>query len=404
MAKLNSQQAKPRLMLIDDDTIVRQGIAAFLEDSGFHVQEESSGENALQSVNSSPLDLVICDFKMPGMDGLAVLKSLREIDDDIPVIIVSGVGEVRDVVEALRLGAADYLVKPLVELEVLTHSIRRALERKQLVRENKRYRQELELANKELRENVRVFERDHQAGRRLQSKLLPTTPFYAADLNVSYKIFPSLYLSGDFIDYGYLSDRYLSFYLVDVSGHGAAPAFVTVWLKQLVRHYYRKQTVFADEKNFEQDSVELLKLINRDVIKSQFGSHMTCFVGVIDTFTREMRYVVGGHLPMPLLVMDGEAHFLGGKGKPVGIFEDAEWEGEVIQLPKDKSFEILVFSDGVFEILPEKELIQKENCLQELLSRQSAGLEDISALLNIDVNSSVPDDIAILRIMGAAQI
>ena len=399
-------KSKPQLLVIDDDTIVRQGIAAYLEDSGFDVHEEVSGSTALEWIKGNLPDLpdiVVTDFKMPGMDGLAVLEAIHEIDSEIPVIIMSGIGGVRDVVEALRLGAADYLVKPLVDIEVLAHSIRRALERTQLMGENQRYRMELEAANKELREYVRLLERDHQAGRRLQSKLLPATPFSAADLEVNYQIFPSLYLSGDFIDYGFLSERFLSFYLVDVSGHGAAPAFVTIWLKQRVRHYFRSQTVFADEANFEQDSVRLLKLINKDVIKSRFDSHMTCFVGVIDTYTREMRYVVGGHLPLPLLVVDGEAQYLTGKGKPVGIFDDAEWEGEVIQLPRDKPFEILVFSDGVFEVLPEKDLIGKEQHLQELVSRQSASTDKVRAALNIDSDASLPDDIAILRIAGEAQ-
>jgi serine phosphatase RsbU (regulator of sigma subunit) len=340
---------------------------------------------------------------MPGMDGLSVLKAIHQIKPEIPVILISGIGGVRDVVEALRLGAADYLVKPLADIEVLVLAIHRALERTQLMKENLRYRQELERANKELREYVRLLERDHQAGRRLQTKLLPRRPIEVDTLKVTHRIFPSLYLSGDFIDYGFVSDRYLSFYLVDVSGHGAAPAFVTVWLKQLVRHYMRESAVFSDPNQFEQDSVRLLKLINRDVIKSQFDTHMTCFVGVIDTQTFEMRYVVGGHLPLPLLIIDGEARYLPGKGKPVGIFEDAEWEGEVIQLPRDKDFNIVVFSDGVLEILSETDLIDKENQLKALVTNTEVGLEGLSKVLKLNDGSSLQDDVAILHVSSEAK-
>lgn len=395
-----TDESKPLLLVIDDDTIVRQGVAAYLEDSGYRVHEEATGNRGVEWSSENAPDLVITDFKMPGMDGLAVLRALREINSDIPVIVMSGMGVVGDVVEALRLGAADYLVKPMVDIEVLAHAVNRALERNRLLHENQQYRVKLEGVNKELREYVRVLERDHQAGRRLQSKLLPESPFSVAGLEISHKIFPSLYLSGDFVDYGFISDRYLSFYLVDVSGHGAAPAFVTIWLKQIIRHYYRNESVFYEEGSFERDSVRLLNVINQDVIRSQFDTHMTCFVGIIDTQTREMRYVVGGHLPLPLLVIDGQAQYLEGKGKPVGIFIDAEWQGEVIQLPKDKPFDILVFSDGVFEILPEADLIGKENHLKELMSRPTQALDGISDSLNISADMSVPDDIAILRIRG----
>lgn len=392
------QASKAKLLVIDDDTVVREGIVAYLEDSGFDVHHEGSGDAALEWMTTNDVDLVVTDFKMPGKDGLEILKAIHEVNSNIPVIIISGIGGVRDVVEALRLGAADYLVKPLVDIEVLVLAINRALERTNLVRENLRYRQELEAANKELREYVRLLERDHQAGRRLQSKLLPHKAVEVDNLKVTHRIFPSLYLSGDFIDYGFVSNRYVSFYLVDVSGHGAAPAFVTVWLKQLVRHYMRERAVFSDPALFREDSVRLLKLINRDVIKSRFDTHMTCFSGVIDIETYEMRYVVGGHLPLPLLIVDGEANYLPGKGKPVGIFEDAEWEGEVIQLPRDKDFNLVVFSDGVLEIIDEVELIDKENHLKDMVSKAGGGLDSLSKVLKLNEGASLQDDVAILHV------
>src|SRR5690606_32642266 len=119
-------------------------------------------------------------------------------------------------------------------------------------------------------------------------------------------------------------------------------------------------------------------------IKSRFDTHMTCFSGVIDIETYEMRYVVGGHLPLPLLVVDGEANYLPGKGKPVGIFEDAEWEGEVIQLPRDKDFNLVVFSDGVLEIIDEVELIDKENHLKNMVSKAGGGLESLGKVLKLN--------------------
>ena len=81
-----------------------------------------------------------------------------------------------DVVEALRLGASDFLIKPIVDLEVLEHSIERSLERYSLRQENSRYRAQLEQANSVLKNNLAVLEQDQQAGLMVQMKMLPVSP------------------------------------------------------------------------------------------------------------------------------------------------------------------------------------------------------------------------------------
>lgn len=385
-----------QLLVIDDDASVRHSIAAFLEDSGYDVRQCASGAEALNWLSCHRPDVILTDLRMPDVDGLAVLQYVQEVMPEIPVIVISGMGLVKDVIDALRLGAADYLIKPVVDMAVLVHAINRALERSELILQNQVYRQELEQANRELKEYVRVLERDQKAGRSVQSKLLPESPAHFDDFSIDFKLIPSLYLSGDFIDFGLISDRYLAFYLTDVSGHGAASAFVTVWLKQLVRRYFRENQVFSNEDSFENDAGYLLGLINKEVINSGVGCHMTCFVGVIDVQTREMRYVFGGHLPLPILVTDSEAQYLQGKGKPVGIFADATWEVHAITLPE--SFSLVVLSDGILEVLPQKELIEKEKHLLNVVKNNALSVESISSAFGISNMMSVPDDIAILKI------
>jgi len=190
------------LLVIDDDTIVRESICAYLEDSGYRIHQAADAASGLQLLSQHTLDLIITDLCMPGLDGLNVLRAVREVSPNIPVIVVSGMGVVRDVVEALRHGAADYLVKPLVDMEVLVHAINRALERNDLRQENQRVTEKLEKANRELSEYVRLLERDQIAGREVQSKLMPVKPRRLGNLSINYRMIPSLYLSGDFIDYG----------------------------------------------------------------------------------------------------------------------------------------------------------------------------------------------------------
>jgi len=104
-------------------------------------------------------DLVLVDLRMPGIDGLEVLATIRERFPDTPVIVVSGAGAITDVVEALRLGAWDYLVKPIENLSFLSHSIEKSLERAYLLRKNREYQESLEkMVSKRTEELQRALE------------------------------------------------------------------------------------------------------------------------------------------------------------------------------------------------------------------------------------------------------
>ena len=142
------EEVNGRILVIDDEAIVRDSIVAYLEDSGFEVFEAENGQEGVACFNSHRPDVVLCDLRMPHMDGLAVLKEINQIRANTPFIVVSGGGVMADVVEALRLGASDYLIKPILDLEVLEHSIRRNLKQQALINENTEYRHQLERKNK----------------------------------------------------------------------------------------------------------------------------------------------------------------------------------------------------------------------------------------------------------------
>lgn len=386
-----------KLLIIDDDAPVRQSIVAYLEDSGFQVLEATDGASGLALYRKHRPELVITDLKMPGLDGLKVLQAIHEESPDLPVIVISGAGVMGDVVSSLRLGASDYLIKPIVDMEMLVHSVRRALERCDLLLQNQRYRDKLEFANRGLRDNLRVLERDQQAGRQVQQRLLPARLDTPEGYHAAHHIAPSLYLSGDFVDYAYLKQRYLAFYLADVSGHGASSAFVTIWLKHLVSRMVREEGLFCDEQSFEEGANLMLQQINEELNGTRLNHHLTFFVGVIDTQTREMRYVVAGHLPMPILVTSEGAEFIAGTGKPVGIFAQPEWTIYSRLLPEQ--FSLVCFSDGVLEVLPPKSLEGKEAYLLDVVARNSDSLDTVCDALGVTDISETPDDIAIMTII-----
>ncbi len=132
------------VLVIDDDELVRSTLGTYLKRRGMWVQEADGGALGLESFRAHTPDVVLLDLRMPGMDGLEVLRRLREEDPDLPVIVVSGAGIVNDVVDSLRLGAWDFLIKPFEDLEILLHAVRNATEQARLRRENRKYQVELE--------------------------------------------------------------------------------------------------------------------------------------------------------------------------------------------------------------------------------------------------------------------
>jgi len=381
-----------KLLIIDDDEVVRASIAAYLDDSGFQVLQAGNGLQGLEVFEREQPEVIICDLRMPQIDGLELIRRINVIDSEVPVIVVSGAGVMSDAVEALRLGAADYLIKPLEDLAVLEHSVRRALDRSQLRLENRRYREKLEAANRELQASLHLLQEDQNAGRQVQMNMLPTTPWQADGLQFAHQIIPSLYLSGDFVDYFRVDERRVAFYLADVSGHGASSAFVTVLLKfmttRLLYEWKRNGTL----PEFKPSDV--LGHINRGLINCKLGKHVTMLGGVIDEQSGTLTYSIGGHLPLPVLFSEGETRYLEGRGLPVGLFEEASYSDMVMRLPQ--SFSLSLMSDGILDLLPGDTLKDKEAALPRLVGEAGGTLDGLRQVFGLANLGEMPDDIALL--------
>ncbi len=124
-----------RVMIVDDDETVRDALRVFLESEGFEVVEAASAEKGLELLGSEGADLLLLDIVMPGMSGLQMLKVLQERNITVPVIMITAFGSIESAVEAMKLGAYDYVTKPL-NLEELLISIKRAIDVSRLRLEN----------------------------------------------------------------------------------------------------------------------------------------------------------------------------------------------------------------------------------------------------------------------------
>lgn len=129
------------ILLVEDHDVLRRSMSEFLYKAGYFVTEAKTGTEALEFFREIQPQLIISDLRMPGLDGLRFLEIVKKESELTPFIIVSGLGTMEDVIQGLRLGAWDYLTKPIHPIELLQHSVERALERARLIRQA-RYHQE----------------------------------------------------------------------------------------------------------------------------------------------------------------------------------------------------------------------------------------------------------------------
>ena len=132
-----------RVLLVDDEPGIRHVLGALIRDFGYDVHTAESAREALEAFTANPFPIVVTDIRMPGMDGLALLERVRNQNPDTQVVMITGHGDMDNAVECLRLGAADFIAKPVND-DLLEHSLKRAAEQYSLREQIRRYTEHLE--------------------------------------------------------------------------------------------------------------------------------------------------------------------------------------------------------------------------------------------------------------------
>lgn len=381
------------VLVIDDDPNRGSKLADLASTAGFTTSVASSLDSFTTALGeSSDWDVVLCDVQATPDAWAEEGASLRELNIQVPVMMFSNESRSASMMRALRLGANDFFAIPVEDPDALLASMERCVRLRAMSRELRRSRQALESANRELKNTVRVLERDQQAGRQVQMRMLPTSPMVVSDYMFSHTIIPSLYLSGDFTDYFTVDNHYVVFFMADVSGHGSSSAFATVLLKNL---FARKRSDYLRRNDHTiLGPVAMLTLANQELLELDVGKYATMVVGVLDQVANTLHYSVAGHLPLPVLVSDAGARYLEGEGNAVGMMSDAQYNEYSIDLPE--AFMLAVFSDGILEILPPKNLVEKEAFFLDVFSRTADTPEELASQLGLDSAETAPDDIAAL--------
>ena len=134
----------PKILVIEDESAIRRVLVKILseENDAYQVEEAEDGLAGIDKIKKDDFDLVLCDIKMPKMDGVEVLEAVKKIKPEIPMVMISGHGDLDTAVNTMRMGAFDYISKP-PDLNRLLNTVRNALDRKELVVENKRLKKKV---------------------------------------------------------------------------------------------------------------------------------------------------------------------------------------------------------------------------------------------------------------------
>jgi phosphoserine phosphatase RsbU/P len=374
------------LLVVDPDDASSSALSDKLSHLGFNVAR-ISGVDALRSaVEKSRPELVLCPYRATDVHPFALAEAIHAADPSLPLALVTGQTlETAFVVRALRLGVTDVLeigdsrLLPLIDAAIGRGSRLAAGER------------DMASAQAQLRE----LQRDQRAGRYIQMGMLPPSPMAIDRYRLKHKLYPSLLLSGDFVDYFRITDRHFAFYMADVSGHGASSAFVTVLLKNFSRRLRREYR----PKMLRQPG-DILAALNRELLDNQLDKHVAIFIGVVDLADDTLAFANGGHFPAAILSDASGCRFLESSGKPVGLFEGVTWTSNQVDL--DGPLAIALVSDGVLEMLDGTALTDKEQQLLQAVQRMQRDGGELWQVLELEQQGPGPDDMACLVISRAA--
>ena len=387
------------IILIDDDSVRAAASVELLQSLGHSVRvvQDPFGVNEPLDYGSE-VDLLVCETSLTQFSWEAAKDAILDLDIHVPAIMLADEAEAQVILTALRLGVSDFFVRPILDVNALNASIERCVKRRRIRQELSDSKRALEHTNTELRDAVTVLEQDQQAGRQVQLRMLPNSPLTVGGYEFRHSMYPSLFLSGDFVEYITVGDDHVVFFMADVSGHGSSSAFATVLLKNL---FARKRSDFIRRNDHTLlDLGAMLEHANKELLDLAVGKYATMIVGLLNIKENTLAYSVAGHLPQPILKTTLGADYLVGEGAPVGLMEHARYCVHEVQLPSE--FMLIMFSDGVLELIDGEDLIAKESNLRSMIDSSRGDYQAVLEDLGVAQAREIPDDIAALFITRAA--
>lgn len=405
-----------KLLIVDDDITVHNITTMVLGNLKFHdrsleMLHAYTGEEAIVMLQKEKdIAAILLDVVMETDNaGLVVVKKLRQELNNKETRIILRTGHPGYAPEnkiIIEYDINDYKEKTELTSQKLVTSIISALRsysdlikikelNLNLENEVAERTRELEESNKKLNSSLNKIREDLEAGKRIQLELLPPREKTFGDYTFTRHLIPSLYLSGDFVDYFSIDKNRVGFYFADVCGHGASSAFITVRLKSIMDNYIKNSE--AKSKTLLGNPSKFLTQLNEKLIEENLNKHLTLFYGVINKTKKELKFAHGGQFPHPVIYNNHETVFIDNKGgMPLGLYGESSYEEYIVQLADE--FVFVIFSDGILEVIPAGSLQEKQDYILSKITTTKLDYKDVMGLFDISNNMELHDDITFLII------
>jgi sigma-B regulation protein RsbU (phosphoserine phosphatase) len=320
--------AQARVLISDDQHDILTALSLLLKLNNFATKTVDSPGQAMEAVRDGKFDLILMDLNYSrdttsGKEGLELLSALRRSGVTVPIVVMTAWGNVELAVEAMRLGANDFVQKPWDNERLLT-TVTKQLDRAESERQQKiQARSELEIA------------------RHVQQKLLPQSLKSLRNLEYAAACLPARDVGGDYYDFFDLGEGRMAGLLADVSGKGVAAAMLMANLQACFR---------SQLDGGIKHGTALLETVNRLFhASSPPEQYVTLFYFEYDDELRRLRYINCGHLAPALLRSDGTTERLDATSTVIGLFPHCPCECRETTL--NKKDVLLIFTDGATEFL-----------------------------------------------------
>lgn len=303
MERINVETLRqPKVLIIDDDPDILGVLSSYLNNEGYITLIAFNGSDALSLFKTSEIHAVITDLDLPDMDGFEVMETIKSMEENTPVIVLTGQGTLDNAIKAIHSGAYDFVTKPLKKMSLLKIALDRALERRMLRYSEDLYNDEIEKHNKKLRQDL-------QAAVHIQ-QILMSTDFSELfeEIAVGSYYAPSLVISGCFFDILRLSADHALFYISEINASGVSAVMLTVLVKQVFSEiaesfYYTPEELIPGPEVFIRKCEK--EIADRLIGLDEKQDKLDIVLGIFDFKTRELRLAAHGAQTRFCLIQDG---------------------------------------------------------------------------------------------------
>ncbi len=347
MTSHDKSRKQATVLIVDDDAVVTRSLNAFLSlETEYRIIESQAPRDALEFLNSTPVDLVITDFLMPEMNGLQFLQEVKKLCPEVPRIMLTGYADKENAIRAINeVGLFQYIEKPWDNDQILLaiHNAIRAKTLEETLAERIHELDEVLLDRARLETREGILNEELRQARLLQHSMLPETLPNINGISMAARYIPALEIGGDFYDVIPLAGDRLGVLVADATGHGIQAALSTAIVK----------FAFSSFAHGEAEPVEIVRGMNRILFEGlPRDTFAAALVAVIDPSSSECRLVNAGNPhPYRLRGAGREGEHILTSGFILGIVDNSLYPvAEEMTIKLDTHDTLLLYTDGLSEV------------------------------------------------------